>query len=129
MPADNQIAMYIVQPCAGKTLDDIHTFLKNYWDIARLKKEGAKIEIQNSTGKPAASASWKTLSNQGLNITMVPFTGKASFDKTILYDNTHGSKPKTMQFLKDHENFTQADIPYQMSKADIVIILGNDSLQ
>ncbi len=123
------IPMYIVEPCSGKTVADIQKFLSDYWDMARLKKEGATVEVQNSTGKPAATYAYKKLTDQGFTLTFVPFTGKVAFDRTILYDNSQGTKPKTLEFLKGRFNFTQADVQYTNSKADFVIIVGNDSLQ
>lgn len=122
-----QIPMYIVEPCAGKTLADINKFLVDYWDTARLEKEAAEIDIQNSTGKSAAAAVWKNLPSS-IDATTVPFPGKTAFERTILYDNTHGSKPKTLQYLKDHYNFTIADVGYPNSKADFVVVIGNDTL-
>lgn len=124
-----QIPMYIVQPCSGKTNADIQQFLIAYWDVARLKKEGAKIEIQNSTGRSAAATQWRKLSEQGLNATFTTFTGRTPFEKTILYDNSRGAKSKTLQYLKDRYTFTQADVTYTGSQSDFVIIIGNDNLQ
>jgi LCP family protein required for cell wall assembly len=123
-----QIPMYVVIPCYGygKTIDDIHNFLADYWDTARLKKESATIEIQNSTGKAAATTPWKNLAD--LKISFNTYPGKTPFERTIIYDNTKGAKNKTLQYLKDHFQLTQADVQYTNSKADFVIVLGNDSL-
>jgi hypothetical protein len=118
--------MYIVEPCAGKTVTDIHQRLLDYWDEARLNKEGATVEIQNSTGLASASAKWKTLSADGLTVTTVPFPGKIPFDRTILYDNSKGTKPKTLEFLQQNFSFTTADVQYTNSKADFVIIIGKN---
>ncbi|MBX4204931.1 MAG: LCP family protein [Candidatus Doudnabacteria bacterium] len=127
-PTNGQIPMYIVEPCAGKTLADINHYLLNYWETARLKKEGATIEIQNSTGKTAATASWRHLSDLGLDVTFVSFPGKLPFERTIIYDNSKGAKPKTLQYLKDNFDLTQADVQFTNSKADFVIVIGNDAL-
>lgn len=123
-----QIPMYIVRPCNGKTLADVHQLLVDFWDVARLKKEGATIEIQNSTGKSSASVSWKKLADFGITVSTVPFSGKVPFEKTILYDNSGGSKPKTLEYLHQHYQFTTADIKYTNTKANFVIIIGSDSL-
>jgi LCP family protein required for cell wall assembly len=123
-----QIPMYIVEPCAGKTLTDINIFLVNYWDTARLAKEGATIEVQNSTGKTSALAAWKDLANKGLKVTFSAFPGKSTFERTIIYDNSKGSKPHTLQYLKDNFTLTPADVQFTNSKADFVIVIGNDAL-
>jgi LCP family protein required for cell wall assembly len=123
-----QIPMYIVEPCAGKTLTDINIFLVNYWDTARLSKEGATIEIQNSTGKTVALTSYKQLANRDLKVSFVTFPGKAPFERSIIYDNSKGSKPKTLQYLKNNFTLTQADVAFPNSQADFVIVVGNDAL-
>ena len=121
-----QIPMYIVQPCYPKTLSDIHAFLADYLVLARLTHEGAVVEIQNSTGKPGILSPWKGLEKTGATVKYTAFKGKVPFDKTILYDNSKGSKPKTLQYLKDNYRFTTADVTYTDSKSDFVIILGNE---
>lgn len=124
-----QIPMYIVEPCPGKTDSDIHTFLANYWDTARLKKEAATIEIQNSTGKTIAQTSFRTLNLDGVAISYAPFPGKVAFDRSIIYDNTKGTKPRTFEYLQNNFLLAPADVQYTNSKADFVIVIGNDALK
>ena len=119
---------YVIQPCEGKTLSDIHEFLSDVTLVAKIKKEEAKIEVQNSTGKSYVLDSWRALQNAGFDITLTTFKSRTPYDRTILYDNSEGIKPKTLEYLKDNFNFTKADIPYSQSNADFVIILGLDSL-
>jgi hypothetical protein len=121
--------MYVVIPCLGygKTINDVHQFLADYWDTARLEKEAAKIEIQNSTGKTAATTAWKDMTS-GPKITFVSFPGKTPFDRSIIYDNTKGAKPRTLEYLISHFKLTQADVQFTNSSADFVIVLGNDAL-
>ncbi|HEX5430041.1 MAG TPA: LCP family protein [Patescibacteria group bacterium] len=127
-PAPTQIPMYIVEPCSGRTLADVHQFLTDYWDVARLKSEGATIEVQNSTGKSAAATAWKNLDLDGVTINFATYTGHTPFDRTIIYDNSKGSKPRTLQYLESHFTLSPADVTYPSSKADFVIVLGNDAL-
>jgi LCP family protein required for cell wall assembly len=123
-----QIPMYIVEPCYGKTTADVHQFLANYLDAARLTKENATIEIQNSTGKALATTSWRKLADHGFNISFVAYPGKTAFDRTIIYDNTKGAKVNTLKYLENNFALTPADVQFTNSKADFVIVLGNDSL-
>lgn len=119
---------YVIQPCEGKTLEDVHQFLSDIVLVAKLKKEGATIEIQNSTGKSYVLDSWRSLQNAGLNIKIVAFRSKVGYDRTILYDNSQGKMPQTLEYIEDNFNFTKADVPYAQSTADFIIILGKDAL-
>ncbi len=121
--------MYVVEPCEGKTLTDIHEFLVKAPELAKLKKENADIEAQNSTSKTGlAATTFSKLSELGLTVNFTSFKGKVPYSQTILYDNSHGTKPKTLDYLKSHYNFTVSDVPYSGSFADFVIILGKDAL-
>lgn len=122
----NIIRAYVVVPCYGKNTQDVHHYLTAAMSVANLTKESAKIEIMNSTGKPAASTKWKDLNNKGLNAKFITFSGKTPYDRTIVYDNTGKQKPKTLEYLKANYSFVVADVPYSQSTADFVVIIGND---
>ncbi|MBX4187231.1 MAG: LCP family protein [Candidatus Doudnabacteria bacterium] len=120
---------WVVMPCVNKTLTDIHQYLKQATELAKLRKETAVVEVQNSTGKSGlAAAKFQHLTDMGIDARFIGFTGKVPYDQTILYDNSHGSKPNTLQFLKDNYQFITSDINYTASTADFVIILGKDAL-
>jgi hypothetical protein len=122
--------MYVVlQACPGKTLADIQNFVKNSVSLAKLKKESATIEIQNSTGKTLAQAKFNSLPDSGPTVKYATFLGKVPYDQTILYDNSHGSKPNTLQLSQiDKYNLPVSDLNYTSSTADFVIVIGRDSL-
>ena len=122
------VRMYVVQPCDGKTLADIHTFLQNSGQLAKLRKEAATVEIQNSTTKTSIVTKFYALDDKGMSVKVATFLGKVPYDQTLLYDNSHGSKPNSLQYLKDTYNFPISDINYTASTADFVIILGKNSL-
>lgn len=119
---------YVIQPCEGKSLQDIHEFVAQSTLIAKLKKENAEIEIQNSTGKSSAITEWKALSNAGFNIKFTTFKGKVSYERTILYDNSGSTKPNTLDYLKSNYDFNVSDISFTGSTSDIVIVIGQDAL-
>jgi LCP family protein required for cell wall assembly len=120
---------YVVIPCAGKTVDDIKTYLTTAPQLAKLKKEDAVIEIQNASGKSSVLDKWRTLANQGYNIKITPYAGRNLYDHTVLYDNSKGAKPLTIDWLKSKIAFTASDVPfYDSPKSDIVIILGKDAI-
>ncbi len=120
---------YVVIPCAGKTVSDIHEYLKNLTVLAKLKKESATLEIQNSTGVSGLAArTFEGITDLGINVRFTSFTGKVPYDQSILYDNSRGSKPNTLDYLKTNYSLTVSDINYTASTADFVIVLGKDAL-
>jgi LCP family protein required for cell wall assembly len=128
VPTESQITRaYVVMPCSGFTQQDIHQFVTNAIKTAGLQKETPIIEVQNSTGATAALAPWRELQNQGFDVTIT--TNRTPVDRNVIYDNTKGAKPKTLEHLKSLGNFTVSDLPYTQSQADFVILLGNPSSQ
>jgi polyisoprenyl-teichoic acid--peptidoglycan teichoic acid transferase len=130
VPAQPEIVrMYVIQPCEDKSFADIHRFLQNASELAKLRKEGATVEVQNSTGKSGLAASkFSQLTDKGINLKLTSYTGKVAYDQSIIYDNSHGSKPNTLQYLKANYTLTTSDVNYTGSTADFVIILGKDAL-
>jgi hypothetical protein len=124
------VGAYVVTTCEGKTLTDIHAFLDTADVVARLTQENATIEVQNSTGKAYVLEPWRALARQGVNIKITSFKGKSAYERTILYDNSKGAKPRALQYLKNNYTFTVSDVPFYDGQAgsDIVIILGKDAL-
>jgi LCP family protein required for cell wall assembly len=122
------VRMYVVQPCEGKTLADIQDFVRNSTELAKLKKEGAVVEVQNSTGKPYATSRFKLLADMGITVRYSTFLGKVPYDHTIFYDNSHGGKGNSLEYLKSNYNFTPSDVNYPASDADFVIVIGKDAL-
>lgn len=116
---------YVVVPCSGKTMTDIHQYLKTSIALANLQKEQATVEIQNTTGKVAAIHFWRDLEDR----LEIKFTSaKPALERSIIYDNTKGAKPRTLEYLKSLKGYTVSDLPYTQSQSDFVIILGNDAL-
>lgn len=128
-PTSNIQRAYVVVPCSGKTAADIQKLLASLMQTASLQKEAVKIEIQNSTGKPGALNKVKTLTSSQIETKIGIFKGKTPYEKTIIYDNTKGAKPNSLDYLVKTYGFSKADVDFPGSTADIVIILGNDALQ
>lgn len=125
---DYENRVYVIQPCQGKTLKDIHTLLAETPALPALTKEQAVIEIQNSTGNNTALQAIAGLQNLRLDLKILSYKSRTPYERTIIYDNSLGKKPETRQFLQENFNFTFADLPYTNSTADFVIILGKDAL-
>ncbi len=120
-------AGYVVLPCAGKTIADIQQYVTNAPLLAKLKKEGALVEVQNSTGLASRARVWNDLASLGVNIKDTTFKGKTPYDQTILYDNSNGSKPHTLDYLKNNFQFTTSDVGFPSSTADFVVVIGKDA--
>ncbi|HYC79446.1 MAG TPA: LCP family protein [Candidatus Binatia bacterium] len=118
--------IYVVTTCEGKTLADVSNHLNSSIGVARLQTEKATIEVQNTTGKAYVVEPWRELSNLGINIKFS--NSKTPIERGILYDNSDGTMPKTLDFLKTNYNMSMSDLPYTSSTADFVIILGQDAL-
>jgi LCP family protein required for cell wall assembly len=120
------IGAYVIQPCEGVTLADISNHLMMVMDVAKLQEEDATIEIINTTGKTYVTERWRQLLSLGVNVKFS--VGRTPFEKTTLYDNTQGQKPKTLEYIKSNYTLNKSDLPYNQSTADFVIILGKDAL-
>lgn len=119
---------YVIQPCEGITYQDVHEHLENIFTAAKLKKENATIEIQNSTGNAYALDGLGQLLKVVPNTKVTTFKSRVPYERTILYDNSGGKFPNMADYLKNSFNFNIADVPYTNSTADFVIILGKDAL-
>ncbi|MEO8065435.1 MAG: LCP family protein [Candidatus Doudnabacteria bacterium] len=126
-PAPEIQKMYVVHPCEGKTLADIHDYLVNTATLAKYIKEGAVVEIQSSTGKTISPSKFNKLIDLGINVQYVKFLGKSTYEQTILYDNSRATKPVTLEAIKTNYNYPVSDVNFPGSTADFVIILGKDA--
>ena len=125
-PVSNIVRAYVVLPCSGKTMTDIHEYLASAIRVGNLQKEAAKLEVQNTTGKITALKRWQDLATYGIEVKFT--TSKTPTERTVIYDNTKGAKPKTLEYIKSQGNYIVSDLPYTQSTADFVIILGTDAL-
>lgn len=129
-PVPEVVRMYVVQACSGKTLTDIRNFIVNAPLLAKLRQEGAVIEVQNSVGVTGLAAKlFGKVPDVGPKVNYVTFKGKVPYDLTMLYDNSLGAKPKTLDYLKTHYTFVTSDVRFGSSTADFVIVLGKDAVQ
>jgi polyisoprenyl-teichoic acid--peptidoglycan teichoic acid transferase len=120
------VRAYVVVPCSGKSHSDIHDYLKISIQLSNLKTEKAVIEVQNTTGQSWPLDPWRELARHGVEVKFT--SSKTAIERTILYDNTKNTKPKTLQYLRTNFLLSQSDLPYTQSSADFVVILGKDAL-
>ncbi len=117
-------------PAAG--LDDyteIAAQIKRTFTSSPVAKEAADIVVLNGTDLPGlAKLESNKLDAQGTN-TLLRANG-SPHTKTVIIDNSGGSKPNTIAFLKSRYK-TVVSLDAQVSKgypaADIIVILGNDA--
>lgn len=122
---------YVVMPCSGKTNEDLVAHVRLAPILAKLQSEGAIVEVQNSTGVSGLAArTFGNLADLGVKLNLTAFAGKVPYEQTILYDNSHGGKPKTLDYLKtNYSPLTISDVLFPASSADFLIIMGKDSIQ
>lgn len=122
---------YVVMPCSGKTIEDVAKHVRLSPILAKLQSEGAIVEVQNSTGVSGLAArTFGNLTDLGVELNLTSFTGKVPYEQTLLYDNSHGGKPKTLDYIKsNYSPLTVSDVLFPASSADFVIIMGRDSIQ
>ncbi|NTU70095.1 LCP family protein [bacterium] len=119
----------VVVPVAGD-YSEIRKFAHELFVDNYLKDENASISILNGTTK---SGSAKTLSEMlksySYNVVKNANADNTNYKKTIIYDNTKGKKPYTLEFLK--KRLTKLGVSAEIKSGgdyseDITIIVGSD---
>lgn len=123
---------YTLQPKTGD-YEEIKKFSENVFDIEisdqrkeLIKKEWANIEIKNGTGSlDLANSVAQDLEKLEYRIINSTNINPPEFSGVLIYDNSKGFKPATMQFLKEKFNAAITESPVdESSRADFVIVLG-----
>lgn len=123
---------YTLQPKTGD-YEEIKKFSENIFDIEvsdqrkeLIKKERGGIEIRNGTGSlDLANSVAQDLEKLEYRIINSTNINPPEFSAVLIYDNSNGLKPVTMQFLKEKFNAVITELPAgESSRADFVIVLG-----
>ncbi|MDP3740956.1 MAG: LCP family protein [bacterium] len=120
---------YILLPCLGLGhYDALQNLVKNQFIIGDLSSEKAVIEIQSVPGSNLAGlAAADLLSLPTLEIISSSLKSNATYEKSIIYDNTKGAKPRTLKYLQDRLGMAVASSPFPFptmsERADFVIIV------
>jgi len=94
---------YILRPKAG--LDDfseIEEIAANIFTASFTNKENAQIEIQNGTtidGLAGSTAAY--LIDKNLSVVNIGNASRNDYQKTVIYDLSKGTKPQTLQAIKN----------------------------
>lgn len=134
---------WILQPKDGNYQTLARQF-KNIFNTGKIKEEGAKLEIQNGT-EVEGLAYWTNAYLAKLGYTIVKYGNAPTQDyqRTVIYDLSHGQKNTTLKWLKQELNAYIAEQPEaaltdnqasanlenmaaEPEQADFLIILGAD---
>lgn len=121
--------MYVLKPKLGvDEYSAIQYIAQNIFEIGAIENETATIEIQNGTNQTGVAYRVSTeLKNLGYNITATN-TYDGTTQKSLIYDNAVGKKPETFKALKNKFSATTIKNLTKTSKADIILIIGEDYL-
>lgn len=120
---------YILVPCEGKTIDDIHNYFKNIFALGRIYAEKSVIWLATSTGnRTAYQTADARLKENNLTVWELGYKGEP-LPKTVFYQAN--LKPATAEFIANTLHATEASLPppgvkIDKDKVDIIIILGQD---
>lgn len=123
---------YVLIPCQGFGQHQaIRHFFQNQFLAAALSREKPSVEIQNQTNNPALASQIKAYLNfPYINLTAANFRGDTRYEESILYDNSGGGKPATLDYLKNRLMLKLALSPFPFTTAspnpDFVIVLAAD---
>ena len=123
---------YVLAPCRGLTdYGAIRGLISNEFVAGSLREEAPTIEIENTTSIEGLGIKVKnSLGLPYLNITTANFRGEAKYQTSVIYDNTGGKKPGSLNYLKQTLNILVAQSPFPFptgsEKPDFVIIAAQD---
>ena len=126
--ADNINGMYALRP-RNNDFSAIQEFIHYFiFEEPLIKKENAKVEILNGAGREnLAKAVSEKLRNYGLNIVETGSADRYDYSRSIIYDQSEGTKSHTVSFLANY--FSAQVIKQKKSKdneMDITVIIGQD---
>lgn len=121
---------YVLVPCQGD-YTAIRKYFANQFVDAGVRAEEPAIEIMNAATVPALGKKVQdTLALPHLKITIGNYTGEIKYTQSIIYDNTRGQKPETLEYLKKTLNLPVAQSPFPARTSsfapDFVIMAAED---
>jgi len=119
---------YVLLPRGGN-FKEIQALAHSIFIEPYIKKENARIEIQNGTGRVGAATEFsERLKEFGYNIVNIKNAPPGDYTETLIIDYTNGGKPYTIQLLSNRVSFAKllSDSNPPPDSAEIVIILGDN---
>lgn len=121
--------MSVVVPVSGD-YSEIRKFAHELFIDTYITDENARVLVLAGTKNTnAAKKLGSMLKSYNYNVIKIDNASKLDYKNTIIYDNTKGSKPYTLEFLKKRlEKLSLRPEIKQSSEydADIIIIIGSD---
>lgn len=125
---------YILLPCAGLgKYEAVRQYVNNQFAANTLSTEQASVEIQNASKIDLLGQQLKSRLAPGLassQINVANFQGDAVYQESVIYDNTRGVKPATLQYLQTSLGVRTAQSPFPFptsaTRPDFVIIVASD---
>lgn len=123
--SDSSTGTYTLRPIGG-TWEKIQRIAHEIFTDSDLKEEDAKIEVLNGSKTVGLALKLSDIL-QSYNYNVIKTDNAAeSFEKTVIFDYSNGSKKVTLQFLKARLNCEVQKKDRPVSGADITIVIGND---
>jgi len=128
--SDNVDGMYVLRP-RDSTLEELHTFVKQYFKDPFMVSEQSKITITDGAGSSyIVQKVANTLKGFGYDVSENNgLDTEKKYEKTFIYDYTNGKKKFTLEFLKEYfSNATVIKLNEKDKGTDFEIVLGKDQL-
>lgn len=123
---------YVLIPCAGLgNYTSIRQYITDQFLSAGFQQEKPSIEIQNATAIPGLGSRVQSfLYFPHVSITTGNLKADAVYQESIIYDNSKGQKPATLDYLKKKLGARLAASPFpfttQSQAPDFVIVISHD---
>lgn len=129
---DADTGAYLLVPCQGLgNYEAIRNLLLNEFLLSELRREQPSIEIQNASRIANLGQRTQNFINLPfLKFTLSNFKAQAVYQESVLYDNTSGAKPETLNYLKAKLGIRLAQSPFPFPAAtpssDFVIVVTEE---
>jgi polyisoprenyl-teichoic acid--peptidoglycan teichoic acid transferase len=118
---------YVLEPCPGKTAEDIKAFFRNSFFAGAVAQEKSVVWLADSGRNPTYISDVEALLHQvGMTVFRVSFTDQP-LDKTVVY--TVNQKPESAKFIEQSLSATPVSLAppgfkINKDKVDLIVILG-----
>ena len=121
---------YHLNPCPGKSLDDIQKFVELQFARGHVASEQSVVEVQNATAVEGhATTAAEHLEGIGFKAVSANAARLSDPGRTIIYDLTNGQKPDSLAVLLVTLGGTvgkQAPVAKTSPSPDFIVVLGRD---
>lgn len=128
----NGFRFYPTNPSYEGIRDAVAAFLDDPFVKSDIQSEGAIVRFENGTPQVgvASQLGFELRQNYGIETESPVNADRTDYQKTLIYDLSSDSKPRTLEFIEKILQAT-ATVPTELfpgETADIVVIIGQDYL-